>query len=294
MSASESTPLVGGESKQPVVEKPKTFRGAVFDSVEGSIDSPAEYALLLLIFLNVAALAYGTMLLDQDCWGKDCVRLGDEGSPYDAGLEQFELFSVVIFTVEYLCRLWSCIEMPEIAAKGEFWGRVHYGTTFFLTIDFLSIAPYWIMTAAGSESPDFVTALRVFRLIRLLKAEKYLNAFSLLSDVLQDNKTLLIASSFYAFLIWVLSAAALHLCEKDNEDEDTAVMYSSIPMSLYPSLLMLTGNVADAKYSPLGRMIIGLGALVGVAIFAIPSALLASGFMNTRSKTTNTEFPDDM
>lgn len=50
------------------------------------------------------------------------------------------------------------------------------------------------------ESPDFTTAGRIVRLVRIFKTDKYINAFGLLGDVLWDNRTLLVATSFYSLM----------------------------------------------------------------------------------------------
>lgn len=191
----------------------------------------------MLIFGNVVLLALSTLVADDKCFGSKCVRLGDK---YDAFFESAEFISVIIFTFEYVMRIWACVEFPEVAAKGRVAGRLSYAFGFFPLVDLLSIAPYWIAILLGGESPDFITAIRVFRLIRLLKADKYLNAFSLLGGVLAENATLLIASSFYALLIWVVSATALYLVEADNPGLGTH--FQSIPQAMFPTILMVRAS----------------------------------------------------
>lgn len=150
------------------------LRRRAHENVEGTIDSPLEYTILFLIFANVVLLAVSTLPVDDKCFGSKCLRYGDA---YENFFEAAEAVSVVIFTLEYVLRIWTCVEFPRIAAKGPIWGRISYATTFFPIIDIASIAPYWLAMIIGKESPDFTTGLRVFRLVRLLKADKYLNAF---------------------------------------------------------------------------------------------------------------------
>jgi len=295
---SESCPLIrkNQNNRMPIlvencaethVMRRASVRASVYEIVEGEIESTSEYLLLILIFANVASLAATTMVLDADCVGDGCMRLGDEGSPYEPGFEAFEFFSVVVFTCEYVLRLWSCMEIPRYSASGPLWGRVYYATSFLLLVDFVSVAPYWFFMITGDESPNFTTAFRVFRLVRLLKADKYLNAFSLLDDVLDENSSLLIVSSFYAFLVWVLSAAALFMTESNSVNEDTALMFQSIPRALYPALMMITGNVPNVDYSIAGRIVVCFTSLCGVGVFAVPAAVLASGFMKAVEKNSS-------
>lgn len=276
------SPLVESEQSLPLWRK---LRQVAYENVEGTIDSPLEYIILLLIFGNVVLLALSTIVVDNSCFGSKCLRLGDK---YDDWFELAEAISVCIFTFEYILRIWACVESPDIAALGPVSGRIAYATSFFPVVDFLSIAPYWVFMALGGEGPDFTTAFRVFRLIRLLKADKYLQAFSLLGNVLAENATLLIASSFYAVLIWVVSATALYLVETDNPALGTH--FQSIPQALFPVLLMLTGEFPLADFSAPGQVVAGLIAVAAVAIFAIPSALLASSFVKAMQESTGREF----
>lgn len=261
------------------------MRAIAYENVEGTIDSPLEYIILLLIFGNVVLLAASTLVVDNNCFGSKCVRLGDK---YENFFEVAEAISVYIFTFEYVLRIWACMESPEIAEKGPILGRIAYATSFFPVIDFFSIAPYWAFMIMGGESPDFTTAFRGFRLIRLLKADKYLQAFSLLGDVLAENATLLIASSFYAILIWVVSATMLYILEADNPALGTH--FQSIPQALFPVLLMLTGEFPLADFTAGGQLVAGVIAVAAVAIFAIPSALLASSFVKAMQASTGRDF----
>lgn len=119
----------------------------------------------------------------------------------------------------------------------------------------------------------------------------YVN-YSLLGAVLAENSTLLVASSFYALLTWVVSATALYVVERDNPALGTH--FQSIPQALFPVLLMLTGEFPLADFTPTGQVIAGFIAIAAVAIFAVPSALLASGFIKAVQESTGRAFTVDI
>lgn len=298
MTDGESTPLLrmlptvdapGPESSRPHDEGWWAHaRRTAHANVEGTVDSPLEYLILMLIAINVVLLAVSTLVADDKCFGSKCLRLGDK---YGGFFEGAEAVSVCIFTLEYVLRLWSCVEFEDVAAKGPVRGRLSYAVGFFALVDIAAIAPYWIALSMGSESPDFTTAVRCFRLIRLLKAEKYLSSFALLGSVLAENATLLIASSFYAVLMWLLFATALYITEVDNPAQGTH--FQSIPASMYPVCLMLTGEFPLVDFTPMGQLISGSIAVIAVAIFAVPSAVLASGFIKALQTSTGHEFTVD-
>lgn len=169
--------------------------------------------------------------------GASCERLGDR---YKSFFEAGEWISVAIFTVEYALRMWSCIEDPKVRYHGPILGRMYHALSFYPVIDLISILPNWISLASflldpfftGEqyiESPDFTTAARIFRLVRIFKTDKYINAFSLLGTVLWDNRVLLLATSFYSSMMWVISATLLYYTERDNVDPEMQMHFQSIP-----------------------------------------------------------------
>jgi voltage-gated potassium channel len=150
---------------------------------------------------------------------------------------------------------------------------------------------------AGSESPDFTTALRCFRLIRILKAEKYLRSFAILAIVLSENSTLLIASSFHALLMWLIFATALYVTVTSHVTVDNptnGTHFQSIPQAMFPVLLLLTGEFPLADFTPLGQVIAGSIAIIVVAIFAVTSAVLASGFIKALQGASGKNFTVDI
>lgn len=81
----------------------------------------------------------------------------------------FELFSVGFFTVEYLLRIWVCVE--DSRYRHWFWGRLRYTTSIPALIDMLAIFPFYFTLF----TTDFavVRILRLFRIFRLFRITRY-------------------------------------------------------------------------------------------------------------------------
>jgi voltage-gated potassium channel len=67
------------------------------------------------------------------------------------GMDILELVSVAIFSVEYICRVYSAGEDPKYSGPG---GTLKYMCTFLAVVDLLTVAPYWIQVGITRE---FVT-----------------------------------------------------------------------------------------------------------------------------------------
>jgi voltage-gated potassium channel len=288
---SEMSPLLPNSSHQSSTYY--KFRAKAYQWVEGTIDSPLEYFILFLILLNVISFVVGTIIvqgefIDGICV-ENCVALEDK---FDFQFEAFELFSVVIFTVEYCLRIWAAMENPVYHSKGSFYGRLKYAFTFFCLVDLISILPYWLNIFGFVGEINFSTAVRMFRLFRLLKADKYVNAFSLLGQVMYENGPLLLATSYYAALMLVLSSTALYFTERNNPE--LGKYFQSIPHAMFPTLLMLTGEFPLVDFTPLGSVVAAFVAVVAVAIFAIPTAILGGGFVKAVERAQGRQFTVDV
>lgn len=128
----------------------------------------------------------------------------------------------------------------------------------------------------------------------MLQTDKYLNAFSLLGGVLYDNRILLLATTFYSAMCWIIAATLLYYTEVNNPSEEMAIHFQSIPAAMFPTLLMLTGEYPLADFSAIGQVIAGFVAVVAVAIFAVPTSVLGSGFIQAVQRSAHREFTIDM
>jgi voltage-gated potassium channel Kch len=75
----------------------------------------------------------------------------------------FDIFSVVVFTVEYFLRLYLAPEDAEFKGKGN--AHLRYLTSPFALIDFLAVAPFYLQ----AFFPVDLRMLRLLRLLRILK-----------------------------------------------------------------------------------------------------------------------------
>uniref|UniRef100_A0A0G4IEC4 Ion transport domain-containing protein n=1 Tax=Chromera velia CCMP2878 TaxID=1169474 RepID=A0A0G4IEC4_9ALVE len=272
---------------------PKSCRGRIWDAVEGDFDSPFEYFSLFLIALNVVAFIVGTIVVEGEPEGAEpcddrCVTLNDK---YAFAFDWLERISIAVFTVEYVLRLWSCVEEPAYRAKGPIGGRIRYALSFFCLCDLCALAPFYYELASGTDMTDFATAIRGFRLIRLLKAEKYLRAFTLLGKVIEENESLLVACCYYSALCTIVFSTMLWITEKGNANH--ANHFRSIPQSMWVTMIMLTGEMPLSEFTPLGKIITGFMCVTAVAVFAVPTAVIGSGFVRAVQQSTGKEFTVD-
>lgn len=215
-------------------------------------------SLSVLIFLNTIAIILNT--------------IPSLSSTYHHIFWDFEVFSVIIFSIEYLLRLWSCVESRFYTNK--FWGRIKFIFSFWGIVDLLAIAPFFL--SAFVTDFGVIRMLRLLRILRLFRMSKYFHAFRIIKNVLTSKREeLILAFSFIIFLI-LFSSSLMYFLEHPVQPEN----FSSIPAALWWGVnTMTTVGYGDIYPITLAGKILGsLVAISGISLFALPAGIIASGF----------------
>lgn len=216
-------------------------------------------AIMSLIVLNVVALALETVP-----W---------IGPPHEVWFHRFETFSVVVFTLEYLARLWACTADAELA-KRPILGRVGFFFRPMSLIDLLAVLPWYL--PFFSVDLRFVRSLRILRIFRVLKLARYVRAVNLFTIVIKRTREELLISLLGLLVLLVLASSCMYYLEHDGQPE----AFASIPDSMWWSIATLT-TVGYGDVYPktgLGRLLAGTIAVLGVCTLAIPTGILAGAF----------------
>lgn len=184
----------------------------------------------------------------------------------------FDSVAVAIFTLEYLVRLYSCVEEPDF--KRPISGRIKQALTPSTIIDLLAILPFYLEIFLHHLFD--LRFLRVFRLTRLLKLTRSSDATAILLKVIGREWPILSAAAFILLLLVIMTASLGFLFEHDAQPDK----FDNIPDAIYWAVITLAsvGYGDISPITPMGRFITIIMALVGIGIFAIPAALLASAF----------------
>lgn len=187
-------------------------------------------------------------------------------------LLDFELFSVIVFTIEYFLRLWSCVEEEGYSHPVK--GRLKFIFSFWGLVDLLAILPFYVsffLTDLG-----FIRILRLLRMLRLFRVSRYFHALKVIQNVVREKREELILSFVFIFFVLIISSSTVYYVEHDIQPDK----FSSIPESMWWGVnAMTTVGYGDLRpITPIGKILGGLIAILGVALFALPTGILASGF----------------
>ena len=244
-----------------------SFRRRVYLVLEGGpahgrLGTMVETFLVVLIILNVVAFTLQSVPSIKQ--------------PYWFDLEVFEIFSVAVFTAEYIVRLWVSVEDPMLHEKGRWRGRFAAATKPLMLIDFFAIAPVYF--TVFFPFLDF-RVLRMVRLLRLLKIARYSPALSTLGRVIVDERRALFGTLLLLACATMFAAAAMHAAEGAVQP----ARFGTIPGSMWWAITTLTtvGYGDEVPITLLGRVVAGCTMVVGLGILALPVGIVATGFMTT-------------
>lgn len=183
-----------------------------------------------------------------------------------------DIASFVVFGVEYALRIYASAE--DDPGRPTWRMRWRFLTSWQGMFDLVAILPFMVdLLLSGFFDLRF---LRIVRMIRLLKLSRYSSANDTMFAVLKKEAPVLLASSLVMCLLVFIMAALGYLLERDAQPDK----FENIPQSIYWAVVTLAsvGYGDISPVTPAGRFATVVLALVGIGIFSIPAAVLASGF----------------
>ncbi len=192
---------------------------------------------------------------------------------YSSFFRIFEILSVSIFTIEYLLRLWTCTIDNKFNSPIK--GRIKFAMTPLAIVDLLAILPFYLPMIIPLDL-RFIRVLRLFRLFRLFKMERYSEALKILGATLKEKREELLLAFFSVLILLVIASSLMYFVENEAQPE----VFSSIPAAMWWGIATLTTVGYGDVYpiTPIGKLLGGIIALLGIGIFALPAGILASGF----------------
>ncbi|MEZ5535457.1 MAG: ion transporter [Thiolinea sp.] len=242
--------------------KHQPLRTRVFNLLEHPLDTPlsrlVNYFIIALIVLSILATVIGSIpeIYQSHHWFFD----------------SFEVFSLLVFTVEYLTRVWASVEDPEAVGQTAFKARLRFMLKPLSIIDALAVLPFYL----GMFYTVDLLFLRFFRLLRIFKLTRYSRSLNILVTVIKNESQAFSMTLSILLTILLLSAGGIHIFEKDVQPD----AFGSIPQSLWWSIATLT-TVGYGDVTPVttgGKVFGAMVMIVGIGMVALPTGILSSAF----------------
>lgn len=182
-------------------------------------------------------------------------------------LQSIEWFSVIVFTLEYLLRIYVADS------------KLRFVFSFFGVIDFLAIMPFYLSFGVDLRS---LRALRFLRLFRILKLVRYNKAMNHFTRAIKSAKEEIFLFIFITLILIYFSAVGIYYFENEAQPEH----FSSIFDSLWWAIITLT-TVGYGDVYPItvgGKVFTFFILMIGLGIVAIPTGIISSALTKSVDK----------
>lgn len=217
-----------------------------------------DAVIITLIILNVTAFIAETVPSIAAAFGPQ--------------LHAFELVSVIVFTIEYVLRIWASVEVPFLKRLSPWRARLKFAGRGSQVIDLLAILPFYLAQLFSLD----LRVLRALRLLRFLKLSRYSPAMHSLLRVLQNERRSLVGAGLLLFAALLFASTGIYYLESAAQPDK----FGSVPESAWWAMATLTtvGYGDIYPITALGRLFGGFVMLTGLCILALPVAIIAAGF----------------
>ena len=220
----------------------------------------------VLIFLSIVSIMLATV---QD--------FRDEYYDY---LHGCEIFTVCVFTLEYILGLWSAVEDEKY--RQPFWGRLRYMSSWLALIDLLAILPFYFRTFTSVDL-RFIRVVRLLRIFRLMQLPAYAKSLSMILRVLRKRRTDLITAFFLIAVVLIITSSIMFYVEHDAQPK----VFSSIPATMWWGVVTLTttGYGDIVPITTIGKIVGSIISISCIGFLTLPAAIFTVGFFDEIQST---------
>ena len=254
-------------------KKSKKFIDAILNDTNNPYKKYVDITIIFLIITSVFILIY------------------EVKHPVPQWLDTYDIYFVsLIFSIEYLLRLWVVNDISEPIVKeykeAQFLQRgfssitvlkeglvekVKYMFTPSALIDLLAIFPAY--------RP--LRVLRIFVLFRVLKLLRYTKSINQFTEVLSNKKFELLTLLFLLFFIVMTAGIAIYVMEeKSNPNIDS--LFDALYWALVTISTVGYGDISPV--TPEGRTISILVIISGIAMISFATSVIVSAFSEKLSE----------
>ena len=203
----------------------------------------------------------------------------DESAPYATILNGIELFTIIIFTIEYLLRVWTA---DLLFPNKPYWQAIlAFVFSMYGIIDFLTFFPYYLPIVFPMGAVAF-RMFRVIRIFRLFRVNAQYDAFNVIINVLNDKKNQLISSICLSLIFMMAASLCMYSLEHEAQPEQFANAFSGIWWSV--STLLTVGYGDIYPITTIGKLMAIVISFLGVGMVAIPTGIISAGFVEQYTK----------
>ncbi len=233
-----------------------------FEIMEGEVPDKYSHFVEIFIALLVVANVIGIIL----------ESVPEIHEAFEREFHMFDMFSVAVFSVEFVMRVWSYSEKYMHSGGTAWQGRKEYVFSFYGIIDFVSTVPFYLqLLFPGAD----LRVLRMFRLMRIFKLSRYNSAFEDMVAAVKAEKDSFSSAVFLLFISCLLFSSLIYIIEGHEQPE----VFPSIPAAMHWFVITIVagwGNVDPVTF--VGTILVIFTQILSIALAAILTGVVATAY----------------
>ena len=149
---------------------------------------------------------------------------------FGGAFDWFETFSIAAFSVEYLLRLWTCVEQSTYQNPVN--GRLRFALSPMALMDLAVIVPGYLPTRYFIDL-RFVRIVRLIRMLRVMKFARYSRTLQTFGAVFRQKQTDIGLMVLFLLILVVISSSLMYFAEHSEQPDK----FSSIPAAMWWSVM---------------------------------------------------------
>jgi len=239
------------------------MRRRAYEIMDGAVPDKYSHFVEVFVALLVVANVIGIIL----------ESVPEIHEAYEAYFHAFDLFSVAVFSVEFVTRVWSYGEKYLHDEDGSEWkGRKEYLFSFYGIIDFISTVPFYLqLILPGAD----LRVLRMFRLLRIFKLSRYNSAFDDMVAAVKAERDSFSSAVFLLFISCLLFSSLIYIIEGHEQPE----IFPSIPAAMHWFVITIVagwGNVDPVTF--VGTILVIFTQILSIALAAILTGVVSTAY----------------
>lgn len=270
-----SSPGLLNESTQVRIET-LTRRRAIWWFLESSSLAPPCLQTISLVYqLFSSALIVALFIVDSQTMSQQTTNF----------YHNMEVCATTVFTIEYIMRVYSCVESEIDVDLIPGWSRCKMRVWLMCSaasiIDTVSLISLYLDVCIASNVFRGVVSLRLLRLFTLFRLERRHKFFSPILIVISNKRTELGATLGIAGLLLLISSTLMYYVESAVNPKFNSILAS---MWWGTETLTTVGYGDIIPETPGGKALGSVVAFAGVGLFGLPAGIISSGFSEIFSK----------
>ncbi|MFX1392474.1 MAG: potassium channel family protein [Promethearchaeota archaeon] len=188
------------------------------------------------------------------------------------------LISIIVFTIEFLIRLWCCVASEREEYEDSFKGRLKYLSSPLIIADLIFLFSLYITLILFLFSIELQYIL-MLRLFIVFKIGHFIDVFGVVGNIFKDVKKEFVISILICIIFLILSCTVIYSVENGAQPD----IFSSIPATIWFGVITFTTTGFGDIYpvTTLGRFLTICLAFIGVTLFTLPAGILGASFFSS-------------